>query len=226
MKESKFIELLNLYVDGEIDQADAAVLETEIQRNPDRRRIYGEYCRMQKACTMLALKSLAEGSPEEAIHTAAQPRRSPVFAVFAYGSGLAAAACVTFLAITYTHRAPGLPEGVPSSVGVPMPELMASTPVAPERVRVPLVSTGVYQMASLAPSELRLSRNLPTPQTVFVRDDSEQFAWMNAVQFKPVNTVSGDEPVFQERSLQQDNRVFRGPRSIQPVEMTAFQFQR
>lgn len=54
MKESEFIELLNLYLDHEISPADAVRLEAEVQNNPARRRVYQQYCRMQKACTMLA----------------------------------------------------------------------------------------------------------------------------------------------------------------------------
>ncbi len=54
MKNSTFIELLNLYVDRQISPADAALLEAEIQQNPQRRKIYREYCQMQKACAILS----------------------------------------------------------------------------------------------------------------------------------------------------------------------------
>ena len=40
MKDRKFLEQLNLYLDGEIDPADAAEFEQEILSNPARRRIY------------------------------------------------------------------------------------------------------------------------------------------------------------------------------------------
>ena len=36
MKDNEFIELLNLYLDHEISQEDAARLEAEVQRNPAR----------------------------------------------------------------------------------------------------------------------------------------------------------------------------------------------
>jgi hypothetical protein len=54
MKDSEFIELLNLYLDHEISADNAARLEAEVQGNPERRRVYRQYCRMQKACTLLA----------------------------------------------------------------------------------------------------------------------------------------------------------------------------
>ena len=54
MKDSEFIELLNLYLDHEISAADSARLEAEVQTNPARRKIYEQYCRMQKPCKVLA----------------------------------------------------------------------------------------------------------------------------------------------------------------------------
>ena len=53
MKESKFIELLNLYIDHQISQEDAALLEEQILQNPARRQTYNQYCRMQRACTVV-----------------------------------------------------------------------------------------------------------------------------------------------------------------------------
>ena len=53
MKESRFIELLNLYVDQQLSPVEAAELEAEISKNPVRRRTYQQYCRMQKACNRL-----------------------------------------------------------------------------------------------------------------------------------------------------------------------------
>ena len=60
MNDSEFIELLNLYLDHEITPADAARLEAEVRGNPERRRTYLEYCRMQKACALLAADFAAD----------------------------------------------------------------------------------------------------------------------------------------------------------------------
>lgn len=60
MSEREFIELLNLYLDHEIAPADAARLEAEVRGNPERRRTYLEYCRMQKACAILAADFAAD----------------------------------------------------------------------------------------------------------------------------------------------------------------------
>ena len=53
MKDSEFIELLNLYLDHEISAADAARLEAEVQTHAAHRAMYQNYCRMQKACKMV-----------------------------------------------------------------------------------------------------------------------------------------------------------------------------
>lgn len=97
MKESEFIELLNLYLDHEITAADAARLEAEVQGNPKRREVYQQYCRMQKACTVLA-KDFADTGVEAddrkvvAFETPRASFWSPGF--LATGGLVAAAACV------------------------------------------------------------------------------------------------------------------------------------
>jgi len=60
MKDSEFLELLNLYLDHEISPADAARLEAEVRASPGRRRTYLQYCRMQKACAALAAEFAAD----------------------------------------------------------------------------------------------------------------------------------------------------------------------
>ena len=95
MNDSEFIELLNLYLDHEITPADAARLEAEVRGNPERRRTYLEYCRMQKACAILAADFAADRPA---------PRRESV----ATGLGWAAAGFASFgvvaagLAVAFT----------------------------------------------------------------------------------------------------------------------------
>jgi len=113
MKESKFIELLNLYIDQEISPPEAELLEEEIQRDPARQRVYLQYCRMHRASAVLFESFRSENMPAggklaEAARAAAEkvvafptlaPRRS---ARWAYAAGLvAAAACVAFV---FVHR--------------------------------------------------------------------------------------------------------------------------
>ncbi len=119
MKDSRFIELLNLYVDHRISDADAAVLETEIQHNPARRQIYRQYCRMQKACATLAENFRTE-APDHAdagkVVEFTPRRRSFVRSAYAVGT-LAAAACVAVVVLTTRHADRGGSIATPNTGG-------------------------------------------------------------------------------------------------------------
>lgn len=60
MKESRFLELVNLYLDGEITEAETNELEREIRSSAGRMEQYRRYCRMQRACMILAEESRKE----------------------------------------------------------------------------------------------------------------------------------------------------------------------
>src|SRR5215510_4333714 len=105
MKDSEFIELLNLYLDHEISAADAARLEAEVQSNPSRRRRYQQYCRMQKACKMLAgdFQATADTAAVDPkviafdAEAAAQPRRRSGGYLVALGTAVAASIAIVFV---------------------------------------------------------------------------------------------------------------------------------
>ncbi len=99
MKESKFIELLNLYVDHQINASDAALLEAEIQRNPERRKVYREYCQMQKACAILAESFRPQTQPGGGQVVEFPPRRSRWNAATYVMGAMAAAACVALVVV-------------------------------------------------------------------------------------------------------------------------------
>ncbi|HTO05027.1 MAG TPA: hypothetical protein VL069_15050, partial [Opitutus sp.] len=98
MKDSKFIELLNLYIDHQISAADAALLESEIQKNPERRRVYRQYCQMQKACVTLAENFRSDPPAGDKLVEIAQGPRRMAFATYAMGIA-AAAACVALVVV-------------------------------------------------------------------------------------------------------------------------------
>ncbi len=54
MKERRFLELVNVYLDGEISDAETGELEREIRSSAERMKLYRSYCHMQKACLQLA----------------------------------------------------------------------------------------------------------------------------------------------------------------------------
>lgn len=53
MRKSRFIELLNLYIDDEISPEESESLMREVRSNPERHRIYLEYCQINAACSAL-----------------------------------------------------------------------------------------------------------------------------------------------------------------------------
>ena len=123
MKDHEFLELLNLYLDHEITAADVARLEAEVQGNASRRNTYFEYCRMQRACTLLA-KDFADQPAEKKIITF-EPRRSAwAGGSFAVGGLAVAAACV---ALVLVNRAP-------DAANVAVPPAHTSLAVVPSAV--------------------------------------------------------------------------------------------
>ena len=249
MNDSEFIEYLNLYLDHEITAADAARLEAEVQRSPERRRIYRDYCRMQKACMLLA-----KDFNDEAASAAAQVR-VPVEVEgarrFSWGTGVwgtaglfAAAACVAIVFIA--NRNPGA-----SPVGRPVPDLAIARPVV--SAVAPALETGVIfgrseniaAQASFARSvtvpasrrselqpglalgSLSLGTRIAGGESPAEGSLPAQFDWLSSLEIAPMQRMQLEGFRFEARPTEAaTNSVYGGrPRSTQQgvVEMTAFQ---
>lgn len=241
MKDSEFIELLNLYLDHEISAADAARLEAEVQSNPQRHKIYREYCQMQKACQLLAadFQPEAERAPRA---RAIAPKQAWFFSrgtgAFAVGA-LAAAACV---ALIFTGRNPVAKTGEPAqgfardsraplSAGLPT----ASAPAAASKTARPSYAT-VSVASRMEParamfgsdSKLPIESNRAGGTLTLATASSPQFDWMRAVQIAPLpRPVPVEELRFEHRpvNLRPDGRAL-GNSATAPadVEMAAFRF--
>jgi anti-sigma factor RsiW len=230
MKEPKFIELLNLYLDQQIEPADAALLEEEIARNPARRRIYQQYCRMHRACTTMFEQSSPSGSvgvklamaaaaADEKIQAFPAPRRS--YAWIGYGAGLAAAACGAFVFLSRSANVP---------VASARDEIVQITParaLPAGKSASTAVSAANYQPVMVAHS-VRLAPDSNAIRTA--GDESPSLDWMRQVQFVPVAHVSAEELVFEPHpkvDIQNDQKAFHSRLPFQgDVEKAAFQFQR
>lgn len=240
MKDSEFIELLNLYLDHEISAADAARLEAEVQSNPQRHRIYREYCQMQKACQLLA----KDFQPEEASVFRARtmvPKQAWFLSrgtgAFAVGA-LAAAACVAFIFIGRNPAAkPETSRGfvqyskAPVSVGVPTGSDAAA---AKEPARASFQTVSVSERRE--PSRVVFGGNSRLPiephraggTLTLATASSPQFDWMRAVQIAPIpQPVPVEELKFEHRpvNLRPESRALGSNPSLQTdVEMAAFRF--
>jgi hypothetical protein len=210
MKESTFIELLNLYLDHEIGPADAARLESEIQQSPDRQRIYRQYCRMQKACAVLGEKFRTQApAAEEKIARFPRRRLSPLTLGL---SGVAAlAACVTLVMVNRPR--------VDQAVTIPL----ASATAEPRDLPIRPIPRATVRSSTLQPAFAGLVRQSGVPAAAFASDGAS-FDWMNRVQFEqvPVEELRfATEPVLQSEDLSLRSRRFRGQ-----AEMTAFRYQK
>lgn len=148
MKESRYIELLNLYVDHQLTPVEAAELEAEVHRNPERRRIYTQYCQMQKACTLIfdAERSLAPKTA--AVLSAFEAGRpvsssSPFWGFGAFGTvGLAAAVAFgAFVGIRWYSGSTGPTfQPAPAMAAVANPAVPDLAPVSETVAQVEAVS--------------------------------------------------------------------------------------
>ena len=137
MKDARFIELVNLYIDRQISAEETAELELEIQSNPARRRTYQQYCRMHRATTLVYESFRAHA--EAPATSVAQPgsiayfaqRRQRARRTF-WGvsvAGMAAAACAVLVLAHHAGLTPG--SGAPTvAVKTATPAAVASTVAA------------------------------------------------------------------------------------------------
>jgi hypothetical protein len=176
MKDSEFIALLNLYLDHEISSQDAVRLEAEVLSDPKRRRIYTQYCQMDKACSVLAERFTNEGAPEVKI----QEKVNDWSTTF-YSAGLVAAACLAiFLAIR--HHDTGVQiSSSPTTIAKVNPTAHQND-----------FQTVAYQQSNLQPvvalRDLTLT-STPVPQVtnaLMSNASNDPLAWMQQVQMQQI----------------------------------------
>ena len=151
MTHEKFIELLNLYLDGELPPSEASALEREIHANVARRRIYRQYCQMQKACGALAERFREEASP------AAQFRSGAVVELTRHAGGdwfrsiaLVASGALAACAVFVVFRTNGPSYTAPTMVqagAAPMPvaTVAAATPPIAATTSVSLNNPALFK---------------------------------------------------------------------------------
>jgi anti-sigma factor RsiW len=228
MKESRFIELINLYIDRQIGPEEAAELEAEIARSPAHRRTYLQYCRMHRACTVLfenfraPATPLAESLSQAEDKVSAFPVRGYRLARIALGTGLAtaAAACAAFIFLS--HPAPVSAPAAKSGASE-----VAQVNIPPESFHPAAVITGARPaefQTVWAANRFSIDR---TPSAMDAQRAA--FEWMKQIELSPLHAANNGETVFGPQSEAQtaDLRFQHARNPDQPaVEMTAFEFQR
>ena len=238
MKESKFIELLNLYIDQQISPEDAALLEEEILRNPRRRQIYGQYCRMHRACTIVLDRQEArdEAAPAKAPGRAMPIEAARRFGRAYYAAGLAAAACLALVAarvvfssghrvaseaVAAVQHAPAIAKAAPVFAATPVrmeaPDrrvLSMAEGYFIQRLRYDPSATGTPDVLSFAVSDMEDSRiKLPLLPASALRT--------------PLRPSIEDFVFTQDAAVPENPKIFRARRpGDETQESTALQFQR
>lgn len=217
MTESKFIELLNLYVDHQISAADAAQLEAEIHRDPKRLKIYRQYCQMQKACSLLADNFRTEApAPSQAGERRGVERR---FAPFGYAMGaVAAAACIALVQVFRTSSDEAPTPAAPVTVAIAAPAQESPAVAAP--ATTPLLASRVALQPAFAGFETTKGE-----ANLRLAGSRVQLDWMDRVQLRRVTT---EEIWLQPRpTAQPDDLLFRSPRTFySPTVGAAWRFQK
>lgn len=234
MKDSEFIELLNLYLDHEISAADAARLETEVQSNAARRSVYEDYCRMQKACKMLANDFATEpaATADDKIVAFTQARsmqKARTRVQIVAGAFIAAAACLTVVVVgRYRQNAPAVsaPNTVVQStpatpavnqVAATQPAVIAASPVKLTTSANPAPAADAFAFrADRQPAMLGSARNDP------------HFAWIQDIRLSPVQMPLPADQLQLETNLRSQNQTYTSGNKPLPsdVQWTAIRFQK
>jgi len=214
MKDSEFIELLNLYVDHEITSVDAARLEAEVARNSKRAGIYREYCSMQKACMILA-EQFRETAPVPGTERiAATGTRSGAWRLSFAAVGLASAACLGALLFA-RHSFEGPRAAAPAS--------LAAADVHEARA---VASAARAEPANPPLFNLRLEPEIGSGAALVASGDQQDpFAWMNQLQLAPIQRAAVSPLMFDQKGAPVGPPVNAQKTLRGPVEMTAFQLQ-
>jgi hypothetical protein len=216
MNEREFLELLNLYVDREISAEDALRLEAEVVANPRRRGIYDEYCKMQKACSMIAEERMVSvlGETDPTIVSFPYPRRWGFGRVFA---GMAAAAAFAVVVVALRNHDRDFPA---ATIGSPV----ASVPVA-----APAQDPMKPVFFARPPSDA--SSRLAQRDFVAAFDGPAQVAqlnWIGDVHMVPVLSATNPN-LFLDPKADLKSAVLaepQGGRDDEPADLAAFRFQR
>jgi anti-sigma factor RsiW len=243
MKNAEFMELLNLYLDHEISAADAARLEIEVQSDPERRRVYQQYCQMQKACTMLVADfrtepvTLADSRGKRVVpfeSASVKGRRSG--SIYAIGAVAAAAACVAF--ILSNGRLSEDLNGASTSqerVAISPPATSNASPLIssaePDRQHSRTAVSGLVQRPMLVNDPLLLggTSNMATGFVSSTAPVNDELAWIRTLRLAPLpSRVSVEDLRFdaQPTGLHPEARALginQGPIET-PSEMAAFRF--
>ena len=232
MKDHRFIELLNLYIDRQITAEETAELEAEIQGSPQRQAVYRQYCQIHSA-TKMVYDSFRAGAVEPAAAPSGRPATIELFEnrrrvgwVHYVGGFAAAAACA---GLFFMRSNPSLVADAPSASAAVHTVAVAPVQVAPAKTVTAPVATPA---APAATNLISLRNTSPAPDysamLVAMREQDEERALAERWQTTRSKSLFDDNLFDAKHTLptpEQEQRTLRR-QTAQQVEMTVFQFQR
>jgi anti-sigma factor RsiW len=230
MKDSRFIELLNLYIDRQITAAETAELEAEIQSHPKRQATYRQYCQIHSATKVVYESFRAVAAEQPAVGSGAKGvverfetrRQRPTWTY--YAGGAAVAAC---LALVFMRQGPESPAAAPILAEATQPKaIVTEVPVAP----VTIAKTSEPGLVSLR-NTVAVSPDYSATLAALREQDEERAFYNERLQAGRAPSLFSDDMFESKRTLGGQNpRVFRSQpaatTSQQQSEFAAFQFQR
>ncbi len=229
MKDHRFIELVNLYIDRQITAAETAELEAEIQGNPQRRAVYRQYCQMHRATTLVydSFRSQAPRQPaaepvaRNTIELFENRQRSRRYRWAYYASGLVAAACLALVFVRLNSGPAEAPATTVAAVGPrPAPVVAKVVPI------VPPDSANAQEMDHLSTGPVSLRNVTDSDYAVLMAAMHQDEQQRNQAERL---TSLFEDGVFESRQVltPANQRTFRSRQTpAQQAEFTAFQFQR
>lgn len=233
MKDNRFIELVNLYIDRQISGEEMELLESEMQTNPRHRAIYRQYCQMHRATTLVYESFRSEDSEQPADKLRTQARIARFEPQYGrrkhwtyYATGLAAAcvalvfAKVSFYRLTTRHQT----ETVAVKTAVVQPVAVAQSLPVSSQPAVAVVEQSKPVAAVARPASVVADQDFAAMLAAMRREDQRAFA--NG-QIQPSRTTSLFEDGVFDSQPAGSSRIFRNkPAASQQAEFAAFQFQR
>ncbi len=255
MNDARFKELLNLYLDHELTPEQTSELEAEILQNPVRRRVYRDYCRLQRGCGQLFDQTLQSAPASFALAQALRDAERKVEGGgsgergvwWGYGGAAAVAACVAL--VVFRGDGPGL--GTPTmqaEADQSQPVVAATAPPRGEDfagVSIATIGNGLSASAATGERETGVGSSRPmavTPTLVLAtlggsvsfdevqRQRASAQRWFEEDALAQAQRAStAEERYFDHRHLSPDVHSFNS-RAVSMsggrAELTSYQFQR
>jgi hypothetical protein len=227
MKDNRFIELVNLYVDRQITAEEAAELEVEMQASPRRRAVYRQYCQMHRATTLVYDSFRANSSEQKPAETGEKvvvarfdhqhSRRRTPWAL--YAGGLTAVCLAMVFVVRQNSSQPAeLIAITPAKAKQPV---VAAVPV-PAAVQPAVVAEAPRGLVSLRNNNLAADQDYAAMLLALRREEQRAFA-NGQIQSGRLPSLFEDGVFESPQTLPANNhRPFRPAQG----EFTAFQFQR